>query len=209
MVSPACLLRFKLDSRAGRQRERTGSRVFARGDLPTPARRPSAAAGICWREEEADFRRSERVRQVLGEPLQASIVRVVDIVGQKNQFCASAEPGGEVPGPSSRPRGGSVAAVIWSVSCGILIESEAFQINPETSGLPAGATSRSEGRRVVTFTQRILERAKTPRAPPPFPCPAPRLPVLQAGLTVSQTPTGPQATSGCNSPFIPPSTPSA
>lgn len=72
----------------------------------------------------------------------------------------------EVPGPSLWPRGGCAAAVIWSVSCGILIESEAFQINPETSGLPAGATSKSEGRRMVTFTQRILERAETPRGSP-------------------------------------------
>lgn len=51
-------------------------------------------------------------------------------------------------------------AVIWSVSCGILIESEAFQINPETFGLPARATSESKGHSVVTFIQRTLERAE-------------------------------------------------
>lgn len=50
--------------------------------------------------------------------------------------------------------------VIWSVSGGILIESEAFQINPETSRLPARATSESKGHSMVTFSQRTLERAE-------------------------------------------------
>lgn len=119
VVSPACLFHLKLDSRAGRQRERTGSPVFARGDLPTRARRPSAAAGIRWREEEADFRQSEHVRQILGDPLRSSIVRVVDIVGQKNQFCASAEPGPTCRGPRCGPvvvmlqRYGNLVRLLW------------------------------------------------------------------------------------------------
>lgn len=115
VVSPACLFHFKLDSRAGRQRERTASPVFARGDLPTRAWRPSAAAGICWREEEAALRRSEDVRQILGDPLQSSIVRVVEIVGQKNQFCASAEPGPRCRGPRRGP------AVAMLQRCGNLL----------------------------------------------------------------------------------------
>lgn len=91
------------------------------------------------------------------------------------------------------------AAVIWSVSCGILIESEAFQINPETSGLPARATSESRGH---TFILRALERAEQ-HVFPPFSWLLGHSPVFQARLTVGQTQTGPQATSGGNCRCIP------
>lgn len=52
------------------------------------------------------------------------------------------------------------SAVIWSVSCGILIESEVFHVNPETSRLPSRARSESKGHSLVAFTQRALERGK-------------------------------------------------
>lgn len=99
------------------------------------------------------------------------------------------------------------SAVIWSVSCGILIESEAFQINPETSGLPARASWRG---RVTAWSRLFTEPWNVPSTTWfPFLSLLGRLPVLQARLTVSQTQTGPQATSGCNSSFIPPSNTSA
>lgn len=205
----AYLFRFKLDSSAGRRHERAGSRVFARGALPARAWRPSAAAGICWGEEEPDFRRacmSVRSSGTRSSPPLCVRRRVLDkginFVHQRSQ---------------GRGTGALVAApwwlccsvtVIWSVSCGIVIESEASQINPKTSGLPARATSKSKGRSVVTFTQKILERAEH-HVVPLFRPLHPVFPALQASLTVSQTPTGPQATSGCNSPFIPPSNTSA
>lgn len=82
------------------------------------------------------------------------------------------------------------SAVIWSVSCGILIESEVFHVNPETSGLPSRTRSESKGHSLVTFTQRTLERAKPHVVP--FSSFLARLLVLQARLTMSQTQTGPQ-----------------
>lgn len=78
--------------------------------------------------------------------------RAVDSVGQKNQFCASAEPGG----------GGGGGTVICSVSSGILIESEAFQINPETPTPPPreGHVGEWGSQRGHVRSRRSLERAE-------------------------------------------------
>lgn len=92
------------------------------------------------------------------------LCRLVGCCRTKESILCISGDAAEVSGPSPRLR--CSRAVIRFVSCGILIESEAFQINPETPGLHARAPSKSKGSQRCHIYPENPGACRAPRTPP-------------------------------------------